>query len=459
MKKKILYAAGHSRAAYKWGMVGEVLKRLMEDPDNEIYYLDCNGNVKGPCGLNHHKHIGYCRKCNLPCLKVVEQAGLPSDHILRMEKYKAPKFPDFKTIEEMRDFDYEGYNYGLGPVSCMMTVTRDYSFDVKKYQKYIKRFFETEYVILKNIEHFDSIYHFDEIHTFNGRMASMYPYVSYAKKNNMPYTIYECGAKIDSLLILKNTVPHNHQQAIDMMHDLWKKSGEDRNELAQKWFDDRRGGKFQQIESYTKDQIKGSLPEGFDSSKENIAYFNSSIDEYAAFPGWELPFSRNENEIIEKMLEHYKNDENKHFYLRIHPNLKKAKRKKTTQMRELAEIKKKYKNVTIIEPEEKLDSYALVEAADKVITSISTMGCEATYWGAVSISVGNPAYKDLDCVYSATSQENLYELIDNKDLKVKPKENTYPLGYYYETYGEKFKYFQIKTRLEGDFLGLKLYSK
>ena len=33
---RILYAAGHSRIARKWGMVGEVAKRLMENPENEI---------------------------------------------------------------------------------------------------------------------------------------------------------------------------------------------------------------------------------------------------------------------------------------------------------------------------------------------------------------------------------------------------------------------------------------
>ena len=234
--KKILFASGHSRMSYKWGMVGEVVKRLMEDPENEIYYLDCNGAVKGPCGLNHKKHWFYCNKCSKPCLKVLAQADFPQDKILKMQKYEIPEFPDFKTIDEIRDYNYEDYNLGLGPLSCIMTVSRDYNFNIKKWQKHIKRFFGTEYVILKNIEHYHSIYNFDEIHTFNGRMASMYPYVSFAKAKKIPYTVYEGGAKIDRLLILHNSVPHEVETIRENIKKLWDKSGEDRIEIANKFF-------------------------------------------------------------------------------------------------------------------------------------------------------------------------------------------------------------------------------
>ena len=69
------------------------------------------------------------------------------------------------------------------------------------------------------------------------------------------------------------------------------------------------------------------------------------------------------------MLERYKNDENKRFYLRVHPNLTRAKKKNTTQMRELYELKNEYKNLILIEPDAKIDTYALIEACDKVLVS------------------------------------------------------------------------------------------
>ena len=456
---RILYAAGHSRIARKWGMVGEVAKRLMENPENEIYYLDCNGNIKGPCGLNHKKHWGYCRNCQIPCLKVLKHAGLPDDHILKMQKYKTPKFPYFNTIQEAIDYEYEGYNLGLAPVSCIMTITRDYDFDIKKWQKHIKRFFETEYIILKNIEYYDNIYHFDEIHSFNGRMASMYPYVVYAKKHNIDYTLYEGGYSINRLSKIHNCVPHDINSRQQAIQDIWEKGSDDKYEIAKSWYEEKRQGKTQIGGSYTKYQSRDQLPKNYNFDEENIVYFNSSADEIFAFPSWRLPFCKTENEIIEAILEHYKDDNSKHFYIRVHPNLKKAKKKKTTQIRELNKLKNKYQNLTIIEPEDKTDTYSLMKAADKVITTYSSIGAEATYHECVSILTGLATYQNTGCVYQAKSLENIFELIDDKTLKPKPKETSYPYGYFFKANGEPFKYLHMNTYTDGEFCGMKLTSR
>ena len=159
------------------------------------------------------------------------------------------------------------------------------------------------------------------------------------------------------------------------------------------------------------------------------------------------------------MLEHYKNDPNKHFYLRIHPNLTRAKRKKATQIVQINKIKQKYNNLTVIEPEEKIDTYELMKAASKVVTAYSTTACEATYWGTVAILAGTAPYTELDCVYIAHSMDELYKYIDDKTLQPKPKENTYPYGYYNMTGGVPLKYFVQDSFSEGSFCGEKLHSK
>ncbi len=457
--KNVLYASGHSRSAFKWGMVGEIAKRLLDEPSNNVFYMDCNNNVKGPCGLNAHKHLGYCNKCLNNCRKVIELAGIKNENILKMEKIKPVKFPDFNSIKEAIDYNFDGYNLGLGPISCIMTLNRDYDFNIKKWNSKIKKFFETEYTILKNIEKFHKIYNFEEIHIFNGRMASMYPYVAFAKKHNIPYFTYETGANIHKFIIIENSVPHDFYSTKQRIKDYWQNGSDDKCFLAEKWFKDRRQGKYQAMESFTKDQTKNLLPKGFDKTKENIAFYNSSIDEIYAFDSWKHPWADNENQIIDKILEHYKNDSSKHFYLRIHPNLKKAKIKHSTQIRQIEELNKKYKNLTVIEPEDKIDTYALTEAVDKVITAYSSVGFEATYWGNVSIFLGKAIYEDLDCSYCASSFEELCKLIDNKDLKPKPKENTYPMAYLNEVQGIEYKYYKPISKCEGEFMGLHLKGR
>lgn len=460
MSKKILFTCGHSRKTFKWGETGEVVKRLLDDKENEVYYLDCNGLAPGYCGLVLRKHIfGYCKSCSPMCMKVIRLAGVKEENIFKLKKFKAPKFPDFNTIQEAIGFNYEGYNYGLGPVSCIMTITRDYNFDIKKWNKNLHKFFATEYMFFKTIEELDKIYNFDEFHTFNGRMPSMYPFVSYAIKNNKKYVTYEQGANINKMRTMVNGVPHDFNVLKSDIKYWWEKHAIDKEKYAQKWFTERRQGKFQAMESFTKNQIKDRLPVGFDMNKENIAFFNSSIDEVYAFDSWKHPFADTENEIIEAMLEHYKDDENKHFYLRVHPNLTRAKKKKATQIREINSFKKKYKNLTVIEPDEKIDTYALIEAADKVLTTYSTVGFEATYWGKVSIIAGKAPYEDYDCVYKANSLKEFFNFIDDKSLKPKPKENAYPYAYFLEVQGEDNKYFNSITHNEGYFLGMHLKSK
>ena len=140
----------------------------------------------------------------------------------------------------------------------------------------------------------------------------------------------------------------------------------------------------------------------------------------------------------------------------MHPNLTKAKRNKTTQIKEINELKLKYKNLTVIEPDEKVDTYALIDAASKVVTCTSTVGCEATYWGNISILAGKSLYEDDDCAYRANSFEELFLLIDNKNLMPKPKKNSYKFAYYNQTNGIEFKYLKLNTLKSGEILDLKL---
>ena len=453
--KKILLLDGWSRQPYRWGLKGEVLKRLTEDENNTVYYLECGKAVKGYCQFNKRGHWGYCEKCKMAGKKIIEELNCDRVKVLTMQKFKVPKFPEFKTMKELIDYTFDGYNYGLGPASSCMTMTRDYAFDLKKWKNTLQRQLQTEYTVFKNLEKLDAEYNFDEIWTYNGRLPVNYPCVSYANKNNKSYVTYELGGAINRIDIEYNTVPHNFYDRRQAVIDYWGNASADREQQAEKWYNDRRAGKYQAIASFTKDQMKDLLPNGFDETKENIAIFNSSMDEVAAFDTWKHPFADTENEILVKLFEHYKDDNTKHFYLRIHPNLYKAKRNNTTQIREINKLKGKYKNVTIIEPQEKVDTYALMQSVSKVISIYSTAGCEATYWGTASILAGKAPYDSYDCVYKANSMDELFGLVDTKDLKPKPKEQSYPYAYYFSTLGDIFEYYEATSPNTGNFMGLK----
>ena len=91
-------------------------------------------------------------------------------------------------------------------------------------------------------------------------------------------------------------------------------------------------------------------------------------------------------------------------------------------------IQLKHANLKIIMPEERIDSYALMESCEKIVTFGSTIGIEATYWGKPSVLLGACTYDNLDCCYTPKDRFDAVELIISP-LKPKPKENCYPYAY------------------------------
>lgn len=434
----------------------ELLISLASNPENEVYILDCNGQIKGYCWCGKDKaNKKRCSKCFDTWKDLAREYKIPQKHFLKMKSVKCPEIPRFKTMKEAINYEIDGYNVGVGPVSTVMTMTRDYNFDLEKYHEYVASGMETCYITLKNIERLNQEYNFDELYIFNGRFHLNYGGATFAIKQNIPYVVYDRGANLNKLWCAKDNLIHDFYYIKRMIAEAWEKRTENAIELATKFFQDRMKGLYQSWDSFTKNQTRGLLPFDFDETKENIGIFNSSIDEIFAYESWAHPFVENDNVLIKNILEHYKNDTSKHFYLRVHPNLTKAKELKSSQIKEINEFKAQYKNLTVLEPDDKIDTYALIKSVDKVLTFGSTVGCEATFLGKTSILAGKAIYEDFDCAYQANSTEELYQLIDNKNLKPKPKEQAIPYGYYMEVFGDDFKFLKLEKATEENIMKLK----
>lgn len=445
---KVLIFATHSRATYKIAQLIELFKMHIDRGD-EIRILDCDGVLGGYCSLNRGAGRLYCNKCTQSCDKAMALAGITPDKLIPIKKFAPPEFAFPSSLQELKDYHICGVEVGVGIASVVMTLGRDFMPDIAKYKKCINGYFRTAYTMIKNVEAVYGEWKFDEFETFNGRLPSVYPVLNFCRNKGIDFYLYEGGANRNKLRCLKNELMHELDPLKNEITRYWAEGKEpERTRLAQKWFDDRRGAKYQAQSSFTAEQKKDSLPADWDASKENIAVFNSSIDEIYAFDCWKNPFEDNENDLLVRIFEHYKNDTSKHFYLRVHPNLAKAKQYNTLQILQINALKRKYKNLTVIEPEEKIDSYALVNAASKILTFTSTIGFEATYEGKVSILAGRAPYEDLDCTHRAKSVEDIFALIDDKALQPKPKGNTYPYAYRNEVYGLDFKYVKAKSEEE-----------
>jgi hypothetical protein len=231
------------------------------------------------------------------------------------------------------------------------------------------------------------------------------------------------------------------------MERLWKEGQIGKREkIAKQWFDGRLNKNSEDMKKFLAKQKTGQLPANFNRSLENIAIFIASEDEHKAVKEHHFSAYSSQNEAINKIVNHFKNNSQIHFHLRIHPHLRNL---DTAQVREILDMK--YPNLTIIQAHEDIDTYELMKSCDKVLTFGSTTGIEATYHNKVSISFGNPYYKSLDCCYYPQDFSELYEFLSNSNLEPKLQESTYPFSYYQSMVGDPYEYFAYKGKVGSTF--------
>ena len=166
-------------------------------------------------------------------------------------------------------------------------------------------------------------------------------------------------------------------------------------------------------------------------NKKILIAYNSSEDEIlgynhlASVMGWEQMDEtanafENQLEWLKEISEFAENSNDYHLIIRLHPRLGKNKRenKVSTHYEELKEILDKptgqrFKNVTIIWPEEQISSYSLLDFADLVLVS----------WSSVSIDVGRLGIPVLS--YTKRIPTFPLENIDNSFITIASEKKSY----------------------------------
>ncbi|OGI17031.1 MAG: hypothetical protein A2287_00055 [Candidatus Melainabacteria bacterium RIFOXYA12_FULL_32_12] len=435
----------------------EIMSNHLEKRD-EVYVLRCHGELEY-CDVNPDHNENICYRCNKSFYENIKKINLPKKNVLKIPRCEINynELPAvFKNLQELKEFNLNGIKYGLAIASTLISEYKDHELNTILHRRKIHRLLRTSYFtynfirnVLKKIKP-DCLYH------QGGRSSNIFPVFKVCQELGIDsYSINNAGT-LDKYALYKNNILHNANILSQEMKDLWDKSSENKEEIGAKWFIDKRNGVDNYQLSYTKNQKRDSLPVNFDVSKKNIAIFNSSIYEYAAIEGWENPIYEDELDGLKKIFESFKNDTDIKFYLRIHPNLKDQ---NNSQMQELKKISSiNYPNLEIIWPEELIDSYALVNACDKTLVFLSTIGIEACFWEKPSILAGNSPYSGLDCCYKPKTHEELIELL-KYNLVPKDKQEALKYGYWNLTRGIFYKRYEPKNIYEGTFLGQDLKIK
>lgn len=368
---------------------------------------------------------------------------------LRVQKPQKGDREALARVEDQNDLrKIEGEGVALGVGVLADTIARfGYRFDPDKHRGFMSRVFVAELQLLRTTKN-SPWARPDRFIIFNGRFSLFRTMVEYSLGAGIPYSTHERGGVQERYRLRDGALPHDIAATTHEMKALWK--GEARQvEVAGRWFDDRRNGLEQSWIAFTKSQEKGSLPAGFDPSLRNIVLLNSTIEEYETIDCWKNDLFPDEVEALGLLFERYADWKGFHFYIRLHPNLRNF--PLGPQMKRIRSFPVPA-NVTIIMPEERVHTYALLDACEKVLVFGSTVGIEAVYWGKPCIQLGKSMYLGLKATYQPKSLVELDELV-RSSLPPPDPASALPYGLWEAEAGEVHKRFSATGVFSGTYEG------
>lgn len=406
---------------------------------NNVFWIYCDRSLK-VCYDNPRCNKGMCLYCERYQKKIRKQflpvgiKQIPISSLIDSKIIEKAKIEfEFSTASEIEEIEFEGVEIGMGCLSSYITKTRNMDPLISLESKpYFDKILQSEVLLTLAIEKFLKKENIDLIVFHNGRFAQYKPLLNIAQKRGIDYICTECMQDADGGILKNffyNSIPHDFEAVKKKFFEEWNHAdAKERVEIGKLFYERKRSNITTGDKVYTAGQKQGLLPADWNDEKENIVICNSSEDEYCAI-GKDydaMKFFESQLTGIKRIAEHYKNDTTKHFYLRIHPNLKDIKYKYHTDL-----LKLNFPNLTIIPGDSAISTYSLIDNAGKVIAFGSTAGIEAVYRHKPLISLGPAEYNVLDVAYLPKTEDELWRFIDTPDLPDLYNENVLKFGFYY----------------------------
>ena len=422
---------------------------------DDVYWISCNSDLQ-VCESNPHGLKSRCNSCHY-CfrrgmnwlqrdrLTVLHLNNVTPDQQKRINSYT--QHPP-ETLDELKSLEIDKSDIGLAVFSSLVSLLREPEPDLASYRDYLVKSIYSALVVHYSLANYISTIIPDKVYLFNGRYAELRPALRICQNRGIEVFTHDRAGVQGRYNLVPNSYPHSIDYVKSSIVDHWHHSDHterEKVEISTSWYCERVEGKDQAWFSFIKKQEKGSLPIQFDENKRNIGIFVSSEDEFVAIVEWKNSLYRDHNDGVKNIIDEYKDSLKKdfNFYIRVHPNLSGL---NNTQTNYLEKIATEYDFVTVIPPESQVDTYALVEAVDVVLTFGTTVGIEAANMGKPSILAGRAFYEDLDVVMRPSSHRELIELLNNdnyNNLLLKhpiSKRGLAMYGYYQATFGKPYRH-------------------
>lgn len=356
------------------------------------------------------------------------------------------------SLEALQAYRVEGFDIGLAIVSSLVSICRDPQPNLKSYRGLIERLFSAAMSTYRQAQDYCRMNRPDRIYVFNGRFAATRAVLRACQAQGVDCWIHERGCDVNHFQIFENRLPHDIEYTQRRMRAAWEAAEQkpERDSIARSWFTDRVERVERSWHSFVKDQSRGRLPGDWDPELRNIAIFSSSEDEFVSIgDSWRNTLYANQTEGLHRIVRDLPQlDPRIKLSVRIHPNMKNVHNESTRSLLRLAGPR-----VSIIPPDDRTDSYELLRQSDAIVTFGSSIGIEAVYWDRPSVLLGPCFYRGFPGAYQPASHEDAMHLLSRELSPATDKTGALMYGYWFQTHGEKFKYFEATGLFEGRFRG------
>ncbi|WAN69624.1 hypothetical protein BJP36_36635 [Moorena producens JHB] len=343
------------------------------------------------------------------------------------------------SLRELKAYKYNDADLGLATVSSLISQTLSSHPDPNDHYPVIQRLLQCSAIVYEKARALILKYNPQKIIGFNGRSASNKGIFEAAKQLGVEVQYCERGVTYDRYELFDQQ-PQNIAYIREKIQTYWQQAGMDREELGHTFYKNARQGEGIGSTKFTSKQQQGLVPEQT-SNHRQIVYYSASDDEWAAVGDLvKHPIFKNQKEAVQYLITWVSNRMDCSLTIRVHPHVKKKSLEDRNWWTSLTG-----KNLQVIPPDSKVDSYALMDWADVVVTYGSTTGIEAAYWGKPSVLLSDSEYSGLGCVYQPKSEAEVYQLLENDQIAPLPQETCLPYGYYRLCRGIKYKYYNPHT--------------
>lgn len=442
----------------------EIIDRHIAAGDH-VTYLTCEGELP-TCMANPDHKKSSCLRCvdrRNQGLKLVDRPIEVKSLVRHTQPESERLRVEFADEEELKLYSIDNGNFdiGWGVLSSLISYTQLTHPNLPQNKEVIARLVEASARVYWGMLDYVQSSKPDAVYFFNGRFAEARGVLRACQKQGVQCFAHERAYdRLHMYEITVNTLPHDYEYLLKEVRKAWNTSilsYEEKISIGSSFFEERVANK--DAWSITKEQAKGTLPIGFDTSAQNIVIFQSSEDEFAAIGDeWKNPVYENQLAGIARIKRDIKQGKQQgnipqsmRLYVRMHPLLKSY---------PIAEVQPFYElhdeDCCIIRPEDPVHSYTLMKFANRVLVFGSTVGIEAPYYGVPSILAGKALYIGLGSTYDANSHEEVMNYLTQEKLQPLDKAGCYMFGFYYKTFGIPYRNFQATGLYAGLYKGNKI---